>query len=217
MFAKEKFDKSYFERLTTVINAYNRRKLAAQAADVSVDQIARYLRMENYPSVQAACGLCEGVGYSIDWLTTGRGNKHFTANSLHAPQPVPILGLAECGLEGWFDPKLWDSHTTLQLDDKESFAVIAHGQSMRPEGIRQGFICFCSPNTQPSQGDCIFIRSKDGKATIKQYVGMTEDGWLKIKGYLDPDEDRIQHPYNDQVRLQDIEQIAVVTIIKRKI
>ena len=72
----------FFERLKIIIDACGRRKDAAMAAGVSVDQIARYLRGENQPTIQAVTGLCNATGYSADWLISGRGDEKKRASIL---------------------------------------------------------------------------------------------------------------------------------------
>ena len=130
---------------------------------------------------------------------------------------VPVAGLAECGLEGWFDPVPWDSRIALDLKENETFAVIAHGKSMQPEGIRPGFVCYCRPGSKPRKNDIIYARRKDGRATIKKFLETENNEWLRLRGYLDPNQGGQQEPYEDKVRLKDIEEIAVIELIQRRL
>ena len=75
-------------KLGTRINAaaklYGSRKNAANAAGVSVDMLARYIRNENQPSFDAIAKLCVGQNVSIAWLATGEGEMRVNRDRYQA-------------------------------------------------------------------------------------------------------------------------------------
>lgn len=214
-------DHHFVERLRHVADRLGNRKVAAKAANISLDQLTRYLRGENQPAFSAMAGLCRAAGIRLDWLAKGEGIEAVEDISLtNVSHPrltsVPMVGMSECGLAGWFQPVSWEIETSLEITDPMAFAVLAHGLSMVPEGIKQGFICICSPGIPPSKGDVIHVKRSDGYTTLKTFNGLDQD-WLHLRGYLDPDEKGDQTPYDDKIRRNKIDQIATVIFIKRKI
>lgn len=70
-------------RISAVADLYQSRKSAADAAGISTDQLARYMRGENAPSVMAVVGLAAGKSISLDWLVTGKGQMRAKLVSPH--------------------------------------------------------------------------------------------------------------------------------------
>ncbi len=214
-------DKEFVERLRHVADCLGNRKNAAKAANVSLDQLTRYLRGENQPAFSAMAGLCRAANIRLDWLAKGEGfpkNQDETLTNIDHRRltSIPMLGMSECGLAGWYQPIAWEIETSLEITDPKAFAVLAHGLSMVPEGIKQGFICICSPGIPPSKGDVIHVKRSDGYTTIKTFSDLDAQ-WLYLRGYLDPDDDGYQAPYDDKIRRDKIFEIATVVFIKRKI
>ncbi len=214
-------DHDFVGRLRHVADLLGNRKVAAKAANVSLDQLTRYLRGENQPAFSAMAGLCEAAGIRLDWLAKGQGLERIEDESLtnldhHRLTSVPMVGMLECGLAGWFQPVNWEIETSLEITDPKAFAVLAHGLSMVPEGIKQGFVCICSPGVPPAKGDVIHVKRTDGYTTIKTFNGLDNE-WLYLRGYLDPDVAGGQAPYDDKIRRDKVAEIATVIFIKRKI
>ena len=210
-------DQKFLDRLREIADQFPSRKKAAAAADVSLDQLQRYLRGDNAPSFFAVARLCHAQNYSLDWLGVG-GSHKFYNHPLHENDTrLAIAGMAECGVKGWYNEVIWDNDIEIKIDDPDAFAIIAHGDSMVPEGIQQGHVCICSPQAKPRIGDIIFIKRKDGHTTIKKYEGLSGE-WIKLKGYLPREPNQThQEPYGDQIRQQDVDTLANVVMIKRKL
>ncbi len=63
-------------RLAQVVKFYQSRKSAADAAEISVDQLLAYERGKNEPKFSVLARLAAPVGVSLDWLATGRVPVH---------------------------------------------------------------------------------------------------------------------------------------------
>lgn len=196
------------------------------------------------PGLDKAAAIARAAEVRVGWLATGEGPMRAEAPAprlsdstvseviarhnaglgadpgarLAAGGGVPVLGLADCGLKGWYQETPMEISATRPGDllDPEAFAVIAIGASMRPAGIRQGFLCFCSPGIAADKGDSVYVERLDGTAAIKEYV-KRDATWLSLGGWLDPDESGKQERYGDQVRLDQIARLATVVYVKVKL
>jgi transcriptional regulator with XRE-family HTH domain len=208
-------------RLRTVRGDLSQQEFGDRLA-TSAQTIGRYEREERSPDAAFLRALMERFGIDPRWLVTGEGEMTLAAPSPVFAAPgaaagVPVMGLAECGLRGWYQRDLLAVTASRPGDfvDPDGFAVMAVGQSMVPAGILQGQLCFCSPRTQPSAGDAVYVERADGAATIKLYRG-TEGEWLVLEGWLDPVEGR-REPYTDRLLLATVRRIAPVIYVKRKL
>ena len=66
--------KALGRRISEVADHYPNRKSAAKAAGVSTDQLSRYMRGENQPTLMAMSALVKPYGFSLDWLASGLGD-----------------------------------------------------------------------------------------------------------------------------------------------
>lgn len=134
-----------------------------------------------------------------------------------APQPLRLIGLAECGLKGWYQGDSMAVTVTRPGDlvDPAAFAVIAIGRSMEPEGIRAGYLCFCSPSTPATEGDAVYIGRRDGKGSIKRFRALG-GGWLTLEGWV-AEGDAPLAPYTEKVALSEVNRLAPVIYVKRKL
>jgi phage repressor protein C with HTH and peptisase S24 domain len=207
-------------RIRTVRGELSQQEFGDRLA-TSAQTIGRYERDERSPDAAFLRALMDRFGIDPRWLVTGEGEMALTAPSpVVAPgghAGVPVMGLAECGLRGWYQRDLLAVTASRPGDfvDPEGFAVMAIGQSMVPAGIVQGQLCFCSPRTPPSVGDAVYVERSDGAATIKLYRG-TEGEWLVLEGWLDPVDGR-RDPYTDRLLLVTVRRIAPVIYVKRKL
>lgn len=183
--------------------------------------------MRNYesgaslPSSDLLESICKKLRISAEWLLLGEGPTRHAELSGTAPgtafAEIPVVGLAACGLAGWYNP----SHLAISAQypfgtaASGMFAVIAVGESMIPDGIRQGHLLFCNPHAPLEDRDAIFVEKKDGTVAIKQYAGKNEE-WLLLQGWLDPDDKGQQKPYQEKLAMSSIKQIAVVVATKRR-
>jgi phage repressor protein C with HTH and peptisase S24 domain len=60
-------------RIKAVADLYDSRKSAANAAGVSTDMLARYMRGDSQPGFGVITNLCTGAGVNIGWVATGEG------------------------------------------------------------------------------------------------------------------------------------------------
>jgi transcriptional regulator with XRE-family HTH domain len=67
--------KALGSRIGEVADLYPNRKSAAEAAGISTDQLARYLRGENQPGLLSMASLLKPHGISLDWLANGEGEN----------------------------------------------------------------------------------------------------------------------------------------------
>lgn len=131
---------------------------------------------------------------------------------------IPVIGLASCGISGWFNPNPLAIRASLALEyqnHENLFAVVAVGKSMIPNGILEGYLLFCDPLVAPNPDDAVYIKLADGTATVKQFVGI-ENEMLILRGWSDPDRNGNQKPYIDQRALHTVESIACVVIVQRR-
>ena len=206
-------DENFIRRIETLVRDAGGQSALARRTGLSLGAIQRYMKGGD-PTRKVLVRMAESCGVTIDWLVLGKDNDA-ESSSRHGAD-IPVFGLAECGLQGWYNENRLRISTALDWPDPEMFAVIASGHSMAPEGIHPGYFCMVSPNTRAQKGDAVLIRKLDRTATIK--VFQREDGeWLYVSGWLDPEKPGgPQTPYTDQIKRSAIEQVAPVIMVKRR-
>lgn len=200
------------------------RTKAAKVAHLSTDQLLRIIRGESVPNFFSIQAIAKAAGVSMTWIAEGTGTMLAAGESSHhswtsaLPQSVPVIGLAECGLRGWFSEGAMAVRAARpgDLRNPEAFAVMAIGMSMVPAGIQPGFLCFCDPADSPDRGDAVFVGRADGRGSIKIFGG-SEPGWVTLQGWLDPDETGRQQSYLDKQAASQIKRLATVVYVKRKL
>ncbi len=60
-------------RIERLADLYPSRKAAAEAGGISHDQLTRYMRGENVPSLLVAAKMAVDADVSLEWLATGKG------------------------------------------------------------------------------------------------------------------------------------------------
>lgn len=181
----------------------------ARRAGIAKSGLNRILK-GGTPTLDILIAIANTAQVSIDWLATGK-----------RPSPklsdIPVIGFAECGLKGWYN-EVALAVSAQRLGDlgPSAFAVIAVGDSMRPAGIEQGFLCYCNPDDKPAYLDAVYLKRKDGSSSLKMYGG-EEGPWLKLQGWLKPDAGGLQKPYVDRIKRELVTLIAPVVYIKRKL
>ncbi|MEZ6854180.1 helix-turn-helix domain-containing protein [Halodesulfovibrio aestuarii] len=164
--------------------------------------------------------LLKKYGLSPSWINSGK----FPTNAEIPPAPpvvkgriLPVTGLATCGVQGWeCKNELALTVDTTQDLSAKAFAVIPTGNSMEPEGIREGYICYVDPEREPVPNDAVYIERKDHTATIKLYRGSSPDrpNFTRVSGWLEDNGRRFEifiDEANDNIAL-----LAPVVIVKRK-
>jgi phage repressor protein C with HTH and peptisase S24 domain len=203
---------------------------------VAKDTIGKYERNRIVPGGDVLARIRADFGIDINWLLTGEGpvrpsgleatdtpvervRGNVVSMSGVSTHSVPVLGLAECGLAGWYQdgPMAVRAARPGDLRDPNAFAVLAVGDSMIPAGISPGYLCFCSPADPADIGDAVYVERADGHATIKLFGG-AKDGWVRLQGWLPRQNgDGGQESYIDRIRIDNVIKIATVIYVKRKL
>ena len=214
-----------FKRLLTAARVKTDSALA-QALELTPQSVSEARKKNRIPPGWAII-IAEKYQVSLDWLVFGRGSMRpgtsGTVSGLRfeevdfSPRDVPVIGLAECGLKGWFNKGSIALTVSVPFEHStpDMFAVIAVGTSMQPEGIKQGFVVICDPDLPPMEDELIYIEKNDGSASIKKYKGQDEK-WLVLQAWLPPDDDGTQKPYMEQVAIHTVNRIASAVIVKRR-
>lgn len=209
-------DGGFIERIHHLIRDSGGQSALARKSGLSLGAIQRYMK-GGEPTRGALIRLSEACNVSLLWLMAGMEDQHIPASrpAIQARE-IPVLGFAECGLQGWYNEVRYRISASLDWPDPDLFAVVAAGHSMAPEGIHPGYVCIVSPNTKPQKGDAVLIRRMDGSATIKLYTREDHE-WLYVTGWLDSEKPgAAQMPFNDQFRRDTIKGLAPVVLVKRR-
>lgn len=162
---------------------------------------------------------------NANWLLFGEGEKFI--DDIIAPESfnsaageyssVPVIGLATCGIKGWFNPSPTAMSTPAPSPaaTESAFAVLAVGHSMVPRGIQPGHVLFCDPGVKPSLNDVVYIEKADGTASVKGLKNL-DDAWVTIEGWLEPDSDGQQKPYLEKLALAAVKRLVSVVFIRIK-
>lgn len=153
-------------------------------------------------------------GIDINWLLTGQGQMVW-AERQRQSGTVPVLGLADCGLQGWYQESptgLFAAAPPAVVDDPDGVAVIAMGESMRPAGIAPGDLVFCQSVATHQDGDPVLVELADGKMALKRWGG-SNGGWVTLSGWLAP-EGGTQMPYTDQRRADQVVSVRRVVLVQ---
>ena len=221
------------------------RKLFAEALGIHPQTLCMYEKNKRNVSIDIINKICDTYNILVEWLTKGSDSIKTDAGHLSSalrddsamkdglpapaaapPAPhctakgtnLPVLGLAACGMSGWYNPGPMGFRLSLPVDYPYSpalFAVIAVGTSTQPEGIKPGFVLFCDPVVPPTANDAVYVEKKDGTASVKTYKKQ-DDKWLYLQGWLPPDEEGVQKPYFEQLFLETVSKMACVILVKRK-
>jgi len=175
-------------------------KILAERTGISRRAIAEYLAGNSEPNRPRLLAIAEAAGVSVEWLATGR-------------DAAPVVGLAACGLEGWFEERRLGLSAEAPADAPLGcFAVIATGESMIPAGINPGDLVFVDPNHQAQPGQKALVELNDRSAAIKVFGG--RDGeWGVLQGWV-RDEAGEPLSYVDRRRWDQIHRLLPVVAIR---
>lgn len=229
------------ERLRMLRGDTSRRAFADKLG-ITESTLRNYEKGLSSPGYEFLIEIIKKLQINPSWLLTGQGAMYDTAlmsgneakdSSWQAPrhistesdfwksahwQQVPVMGLASCGIEGWYNPSPLAMRLPLTVDypySPELFAVIAVGTSMQPDGIRQGFVLFCDPVVQIESQDAVYIEQTDGTASIKKYL-KTENDWIHLQSWLPPLENGDQTPHSEKLLRTVIKRMVCVVLVRRK-
>ncbi len=202
----------------------------AKAIGVKQQMWSKWESGQNIPSTVYQCKIADLFGITLDRLCGRVGTDGIPAphggdgerqgGEEAGAQPhvksVPVIGLAACDIAGWYNPGPLAMRAPLPPDcGGRLFAVVAVGNSMVPDGIRAGFLVYCDPDAAPDPGDAVFVKTTDGKATIKRFI-QRDNEWVTLQGWLDPDKTGAQRPYTNQFAASFIQTMATVILVRRK-
>lgn len=75
-------------RISAVVDLYQSRIKAAEAAGVSTDQLARYISGDSQPKLGAIARLADGVGVRLEWIWSGTGSQKSAPESRNEAAPA---------------------------------------------------------------------------------------------------------------------------------
>ena len=138
---------------------------------------------------------------------------------------MTMLGLAECGLEGWLLKKPLSAKAVCPADmnSAEDFAVIATGQSLFHAGIEPGFTCFCAAKSAPRVGDIVYVLKPSNTVSLglvrelEQKEKGSETPWLVLQKWHDLDpKTGLREPYTLRENRDEIVEIVPVIYVQRR-
>jgi phage repressor protein C with HTH and peptisase S24 domain len=128
---------------------------------------------------------------SHEWLRSGKGqmrptpNQDLGHNQIHEPYfedagsvrlggSVPVVGTAKMGDDGYYEeistmPGAGDGRLDIQTKAKRAYALKVRGDSMMP-AIRDGWFVLVEPDAQPTAGEYVLIKLKDGRKMVKELL-----------------------------------------------
>lgn len=97
-----------------------------------------------------------------------------------AARPIPLIGLAQAGRDGYFDDAGfpagggWDEvrFPDMHPIDEHAYALEIQGDSMQPL-YRDGDIVVVSPSAQMRKGDRVVLKTRSGEVMAKELVRKT--------------------------------------------
>jgi phage repressor protein C with HTH and peptisase S24 domain len=190
------FRQSFGERLELVLDSYKHRQEAAAIAGVIGDQLRKYVRGDAKPPFEVMARLCAGRGFSLDWLSTGKGPA--IADSMLAmttgvhpwliaqaapfgsavPDDVVLVPLfdvrqvagatqlATGGDSAVHIPVGRALLTRLEIEPEAAFLVITDGSIME-DTIRHGEMLIADKSENEARED-IFVIARDGGILIRR-------------------------------------------------
>jgi len=215
------------ERLVEAIRFAGGQKQISDATGIATSTLTQYMSGRSRPGVDPVVSIAYATGYTIAWLASGRGPKMASgeipgiAAAELRPDPaltdIRIIGLSETEAPHWYagEPLPISAARPRDFLDPEGLSVIAPDDSMVPAGIARGFLLYCSPLAMPAPNDAVYIETKMGRISIRQFRRLDAQ-WLTVEAWFQ-DEDGRYKIMTDQLSAPTIRRIAPVIYIKRKL
>ena len=130
---------------------------------------------------------------------------------------VPIIALAACGYD-WCTRERLNATAPRPGDhalNRDLFAVLAVGDSMRPAGIEPGFIVYCDPHSRLDINDVVFVERNNNTISLKIYRGMDGEDVI-LEAWTPPDGKGEQLLYTARTEVSNILRLVPVVYVKRK-
>jgi phage repressor protein C with HTH and peptisase S24 domain len=167
-----------------------------------------------WPSTESIAKVLAATGESLEGFVgltrrpgAGAGPREIPIEG-NVPQEghaVPLLGMAEAGIGGFFDDggypagHGWDEIAFPALADESAYALKVSGDSMLPL-YRDGDVIIVSPAARMHRGDRVVVRTADGEVMAKTLLRRTSKE-LEL-GSFNP-----EHPPRT-VALRDVDWVA---------
>ena len=182
------------------------RNLSARAAAANANLPERSVQgvLEGHlPSIERASEICEALGLEFS-VGPPRAPATLQESRLDRFDPgvnLPVRGWARCSIFGHLEDERKFPERLMPVGvrerDADSFYAVALGVSMAPEGIGPGDFCLVSPNTPLQVGSRVWLKDRQGRATIKRLLA--DDGTsYSVRGWLPPEGRGRQKSYDDQ-------------------
>jgi phage repressor protein C with HTH and peptisase S24 domain len=138
-------------------------------------------QLEQGGSTKHLVGIARALETTAEWLQDGHGPAPSKLSRVRAVAPMKVLGLAECGADGW---SLWNGETIDFIERPASlanvtnaYAVYVVGTSMEPR-YHPGEVAHIHPHKPLIPGGYVLLqrRSKKGEppaAVLKRLVKRT--------------------------------------------
>lgn len=129
---------------------------------------------ERWPSTESISKILDATGENFDSFLSGMGaflqGRGFSEPQ--RPSTVPLLGLAQAGVGGFFDGagfpvgQGWDEIALPSPEENGIYALEISGDSMMPL-YREGDRVVVSPTEQVRRGDRVVVRTREGEVMAK--------------------------------------------------
>ena len=126
---------------------------------------------ERWPSTESISKLLEATGEGFDAFLSA-GGAYLQSGTDTGGARFPLLGLAQAGAGGFFDPagfpagEGWDEVRLPSPGENGIYALEVTGDSMLPL-YRDGDRIVVSPTEQVRRGDRVVVKTKDGEVMAK--------------------------------------------------
>ena len=124
---------------------------------------------ERWPSTESIAKVLEVTGETMEAFMAG---GTFLQMGAGTQQTVPLLGLAQAGVGGFFDSagfpagQGWDEVSLPSPGDPGIYALEIQGDSMEPL-YREGDRVVVSPTEQVRRGDRVVVKTREGEVMAK--------------------------------------------------
>ncbi len=169
----------------------------AQKMNISRRSYGLYELGKTAPSATNLKVIAQFFDVSIDWLLTG---KHSTTLNL---KPKKISEDIE---------KLFENPTS---NDSKAFVVKVQDDFLAPEGIKEGYQCFCSFSVEPKIGDIVYIEEHGGAVSLKILKEQNKE-WITLASYLPKNKNGTQETLVEKRKRVAIVRMATVIYVKRR-
>lgn len=208
-------------------------KELAETVGIAVQSWYKWERGKVVPEDRHQLKIADGLGVTVSEIRAGieamaalpgvlspvRNSDDGTgaaAPASAAARHIPVFGLGVCNAPGWFIPKRLAVNTPFPFEYNNQdrlFAVLATGNSMEPDGIREGFLLYCDTAFPADPGDAVFVQNRDGTAAVKRFVKL-DKGRLVLQDWRLQNGEPVVNQYS--LSLDVVESIANVVLVRRK-